>query len=159
MSLRPPPRPVNMTLNLAPLVDVMMCLIVFFLLASKMVAAELNPVNLAWAVASRPVEPGDLGDRVTITVRHGASDDLAEYVVTEWDGQAIVERKLSPGEIETLLTTRSAAAKHRERELRCVVRADRMIRYQHVETVLRSCGKAKVRNVVFSVNEGAPPES
>lgn len=147
-----------MTLNLAPLVDVMMCLIVFFLLASKMVAAELNPVNLAWAVASRPVEPGDLGDRVTVTVRRGLAEETAEYVVAEWDGTQIVERSLSPAEIEKLLVARAGAARDRGRELRCVVRADRMIRYRHVESVLRACGLAKIRNVVFSVNEGAPPE-
>jgi biopolymer transport protein ExbD len=148
-----------MTLNLAPLVDVMMCLIVFFLLASKMVAAELNPVNLAWAMASRPVEPGDLGDRVTVTVRRGLGDETAEYVVAEWDGTQIVERSLSSAEIERLLVARANSARERSRELRCVVRADRMIRYRHVEGVLRSCGLAKIRNVVFSVNEGAPPES
>src|SRR5690606_38234353 len=38
MRLRRIPKPANMTLNLAPMVDVMMCLIIFFLLGSRLVA-------------------------------------------------------------------------------------------------------------------------
>jgi len=81
-----------------------------FLLASKMVAAEHRPVDLPWAVAARTVGPGDLGARVTITVRRVESrDEQAEYIVADWDGQQVIERLLQPGEIEALLaTTRSA---------------------------------------------------
>ena len=79
-----PPKPVPMTLNLAPMVDVLMCLIIFFLLASKMVAAEHYAVDLPWAVAARNVEASDLGTRVTITVRRApGGDDQGEYVVAD----------------------------------------------------------------------------
>jgi biopolymer transport protein ExbD len=45
-----PPEPANLDLNLAPMVDVMMCLIIFFLLASKLVQAENYELELPWAV-------------------------------------------------------------------------------------------------------------
>ncbi len=148
-----------MTLNLAPMVDVMMCLIIFFLLASKMVAAEHYPVDLPWAVAAKEVSQGDLGTRVTITVRHvDDNDDRAEYVVADWDGQRIVERVLLPGDVESLLRQRAARASHDQQELRCVIRADRMSKYEHVEVVLRACGLARISNVVFTVNSGEAPE-
>jgi len=156
---RRPPQPVRMTLNLAPMVDVMMCLIIFFLLASKMVAAERYPVDLPWALAARQVEAGDLGQRVTITVRRAHdTDEVAEYVVVDWDGRQIVERVLQPGEVEALLAARAARATRENQTLRCVIRADRRVMYRHVEHVLRGCGLAKIRDIVFSVNEGSPPE-
>jgi biopolymer transport protein ExbD len=154
-----PPQPVRMTLNLAPMVDVLMCLIIFFLLASKMAAAEHYAVDLPWALAARNVEASDLGTRVTITVRrsHGG-DDQAEYVVADWDGTRIVERRLAPGDVEALLQARAARTGHAGQKLRCVVRADRLVMYKHVEVVLRACGLAQIRDVVFSVNAGSEPK-
>ena len=154
-----PPRPTSMTLNLAPMVDVMMCLIIFFLLAAKMVAAERHPVDLPWAVAAKEVEPGDLGARVTITVRRAqGGDDEAEYVVVDWDGERIVERVLEPGEVNVLLQNRAARAARENQKLRCVIRADRMVMYKHVEAVLRGCGLARISDVVFTANSGVDPK-
>jgi len=154
-----PPKPVRMTLNLAPMVDVLMCLIIFFLLASKMVAAEHYAVDLPWAIAARNVEASDLGTRVTITVRRArGGDDQAEYVVADWDGTRIIERVLAPGDVEALLQARAARASHEGHKLRCVVRADRLVMYKHVEVVLRACGLAQIRDVVFSANAGSEPK-
>lgn len=155
-----PPRPVSMTLNLAPMVDVLMCLIIFFLLASKLVDAEHYPVELPWAVAAKEVDSAELGVRVTINVRKVEdSDDAAEYVVVDWDGQQIVERVLRPQDIESLLRVRAGRAVLENQEIRCVIRADQDVQYQHVETVLRACGLAKVKNVIFSTNKGLDPEA
>ena len=154
------PQPACMTLNLAPMVDVMMCLIIFFLLASKLVDAEHYPVDLPWAVAAQEVESQELGARVTINVRKASGDDdRAEYVVVDWDGENIVERVLAPENIESLLRARATRAVAANQEIRCVVRADRDVQYQHVETVLRACGLTKISNIVFSANQGLEPES
>lgn len=155
--MKRPPKPVPMTLNLAPMVDVMMCLIIFFLLAAKMVAAEHYPVALPWAVAAKAVEPSDLGTRVTITVRPVGEGEIAEYVVADWDGQQIVERILAPQDVESLLTARAARSARENQKLRCVIRADERVRYQHVEVVLRGCGLAQIGDVVFTVNQGSDP--
>lgn len=153
------PKPTRMTLNLAPMVDVLMCLIIFFLLASKLVSAEHFPVKLPWAVAAREVEAHDLGARVTINVRRAdGSDQRAEYVVVDWNGRDIAERVLQPGELTGLLRSRAARAAVEKQQLRCVVRADEDVQYQHVETVLRACGLANLANVVFSVNKGSEPD-
>jgi biopolymer transport protein ExbD len=148
-----------MTLNLAPMVDVMMCLIIFFLLAAKMVAAEHRPIDLPWAIAAKKVEASDLGTRVTITVRRAdEKDDAAEYVVVDWDGQRIVERALQPSELESLLQARAGRAVREGTKLRCVIRADRMVMYKHVEVVLRACGLAQISDVVFTTNAGPEPK-
>ena len=136
-----PPKPVAMTLNLAPMVDVMMCLIIFFLLASKIVDAEHFPLDLPFARAALEVDRGELGRRVVINVRPAPDDPLrAEYVVQAWDGSNLTERLLAPDEIADYLQSRARAAGRFGEDLRCVIRADRDIAYGHVETVLRGCG-------------------
>lgn len=152
-----PPKPACLELNLAPMVDVMMCLIVFFLLASKLVEREHYRVNLPWAAAAQEVPSSELGTRVTINVRQTAAGDDADFIVVDWDGQAIIERVLAPGEIEHLLRLRKKRADDQRQEVRCVIRADQDVQYRHVETVLRAAGLAKIANVVFSANKGLPP--
>ena len=80
-------------------------------------------------------------------------------MVADWDGRRLVERLLQPEQIEALLRARAARAQIEGQELRCVVRADQDVQYQHVETVLRACGWAKVSKVVFSANQGEEPAS
>lgn len=155
-----PPKPVGMTLNLAPMVDVMMCLIIFFLLASKIVDAELRPLNLPYAKAALEVERGELGPRVVINVLPASDDRLrAEYVVQTWDGRRLAERTLEPDEIAGYLQARVRLALERGEELRCVVRADQDVAYGHVEVVLRGCGLAKIAKLVFSARTGVEPEN
>jgi biopolymer transport protein ExbD len=77
-------------------------------------------------------------------------------VVSDWDGQQIIERLLAPEDIEALLRARAGRAGRGE-ELRCVVRADRDVQYQHVEMVLRACGRARIAKIVFAANKGPAP--
>jgi len=158
MALKRPPQPMSMTLNLAPMVDVMMCLIIFFLIASRL-SSEFK-VDLPWALAAKTVEGTELGNRVTITIRRPASgsDDTAEYVIREWDGQQIRDRALLPEDIEALLKAQVVRAAQDKQPLRCVINADRMVMYKHVEIVLRACGVARIADIVFSVSEGRDPE-
>ena len=159
-----PPKPVGMTLNLAPMVDVMMCLIIFFLLASKLVDAQHRPVNLPYAKAATEIERGELGRRVVINVQARSDDPLkADYIVEAWDGKNITERRLEPGDVEGYLqaraeSARAAAAGNPDDAIRCVIRADQEVCYAHVEVVLRGCGLAKISKVTFSARAGDDPE-
>ena len=154
-----PPKPVGMTLNLAPMVDVMMCLIIFFLLASKLVDAQHRPLNLPYAQAALEVGRGELGRRVVINVRPSADDPLrADYIVEAWDGQNVTERVLQLDEINAYLQARADRAAEQRTDLRCVIRADQDVAYGHVEVVLRACGLAKIAKVVFSARSGQEPE-
>jgi biopolymer transport protein ExbD len=148
-----------MTLNLAPMVDVMMCLIIFFLLASRLVDAQHRPLSLPYAQAALEVDLGKLGPRVVINVRPSPTDPLhAEYVVQGWDGRRITEHTLPSDEIEKYLRVRAELAAQRKEDLRCVIRADEQVAYGHVEVVLRGCGLARIDKVVFSARAGQEPE-
>lgn len=156
-----PPRPVNMTLNLAPMVDVMMCLIIFFLLASKLVTAERQPLELPVARTAEQFDPSGLKQRVVINVRPAAAAPAGEptadnegvsYVVIDWDGRTIVERLLAPEDIAPLLAGRSAQARQDSTEASCVIRADRRVPYRDVQVVMKAAAHAGIRKLVFSAD-------
>lgn len=152
-----PPKPTSMTLNLAPMVDVMMCLIIFFLLGSSLVKEETRPVQLPYAQAAANLDRSTLGARVVVNVRPSASGSGAEYVVAGWDGRQIVEHTYTAEQLDAYLRAKGAAAADDRVELRCVVRADREVSFRDVEAVLRGCGSAKIARVVFSANAGTDP--
>ncbi|TWT44019.1 Biopolymer transport protein ExbD/TolR [Phycisphaerae bacterium RAS1] len=156
-----PPKPFAMTLNLAPMVDVMMCLIVFFLLATRLVDVEHQPILLPYAEAAATDDRHDAGPEVVINVRLSKSGDpdTPEFVVADWDGKRIVERLLQPADVDAYLAGRASQASRDGERVRCVIRADRHVMYQHVEVVLRACGLSKISDVVFSANAGREPEA
>lgn len=153
-----PPRPLQFTLNLAPMVDVMMCLIIFFLLASRLVSTQQRPLSLAYAKAAREVDRGQLGARVVVNVRAAGETD-AEYVVNNWDGRTVGERVIAPDELPSFLQDAAARLRANAEDVRCVIRADRNVAYGHVEVALRAAGVAKIGKIIFSANAGAEPEA
>lgn len=147
-----------MILNLAPMVDVMMCLIIFFLLGSTLVLEESRPVELPWALAAQQMDRSELGSRIVVNVRPAPNPDMpAEYVVVGWDGRNVTEALFTPEQLHTHLMSAAAAARARQEEICCVIRADRDVKYREVETALRGCGLARIARVVFSVSSGTPP--
>ncbi len=158
MSLPRPPRSIGLTLNLAPMVDVMMCLIIFFLLASRLVSAQHRPLALPYAIAATELPRSELGRREVVNVRATNDGLSAEYLVFVWNGKQIVERTLEPAALEQHLEREAAKARESGQTLRCVIRADRDVSYAHVEAVLRACGLAQVRYVILSANAGEDPE-
>lgn len=156
--MKQPPRSVNMTLNLAPMVDVMMCLIIFFLIASQLATAEFD-VDLPWAAGAKVVERSELGNPVTIGVRRAADgSDAAEYLVADWDGEQVVHRTLTPEALDALLMKRARLAQGSQDTLRCVIYADQDVEFRFVERVLRACGVAQISKIVFPAHKGLPPE-
>ncbi|MCW5764452.1 MAG: biopolymer transporter ExbD [Phycisphaeraceae bacterium] len=128
--------------NVTPMIDVVMCLIVFFLIVGKLAADTGGTVRLpgsaAGLAATRPpaltilVGPPEGAERPT---RWGGVP--ARVLV---DGRAVTDEAA----LETLLRERLATL---EPGAPVQVRADRDMRYEAVEPVLRACGRAGLTNL------------
>lgn len=152
--MKGPPKATSMELNLAPMVDVIMCMLIFFMLATKLVQRESSRIDLPLALAAKSTELADLGSRFVINVRNvgadeaGASGSEVEYVV--------FERSVALPELINLLgTVAKRAATDSGGEVNCVIRADKTVPYRHVEAVMVACAKAQIRNLTFSALQGA----
>ncbi len=137
--LKPPPRTTPVRLNLAPMVDVTMCLLVFFMLTTRMVEQENNStIDLPVALSARDAEKQELGKRFVINIR--ASDSGATYLVQE--------ETLAYSEVLARLQN----ARRHDPDVNCVIRADRKLPYMYVQHVMSGCARANVQKVTFSAN-------
>ena len=137
--MKRPPATTRLSLNLAPMVDVMMCLLIFFMLATKMVERENSYIDLPVAKAAKDAEKQELGNRFVINVRRPQppEDDGPVYLVRE--------ERVSLGEVGDLLM----AERERDPNVNCVIRADRELPYRHVQAVMAACARAKISNLTF----------
>lgn len=144
--MKRPPKETAIALNLAPMVDVMMCLLIFFMLATKMVEQENSKIDLPLARAAKEVEKKELGNRFVINIRDAAlrGGEGADYLVRE--------------EPRTLAEVRDLLERERQRdpEVNCVVRADRGIAYRYVQNVMATCAQADIRNITFGALRAEP---
>ncbi len=135
--IRRAPAPTALTLNLAPMVDVMMCLLIFFMLATKMVERENVRIDLPAAVTAQDAASTEFGNRVVIGV------------VADERGEPAYQYRGEPATLEEV-ARRLAAAGAIDPELNCVIRADRSLEYRHVESVMRACADAGIRRITFA---------
>lgn len=135
---RPPPA-TRLALNLAPMVDVMMCLLIFFMLATKLVERENSHIDLPVARAAKDAEKQALGNRFVINVRAAQP--------REGEGPVYLVRE----ERVTLtdIADRLQGERERDPNVNCVIRADRDLPYRYVEAVMAACARAKVNNLTF----------
>lgn len=138
--IKRPPRATPIGLNLAPMVDVIMCLLIFFMLATRMVQRESSRIDLPEATAAKEAEIRALGNRVVVNVRPSGSDELGEAVY-ELDGEATPVAELY---------ARLEREGRQDPGVNCVIRAARSVPYRFVEAVLVGCAAGKIENITFS---------
>ncbi len=138
--MKSPPVTTPIKLNLAPMVDVTMCLLVFFLVTTKMVERENSAIDLPVARSATDMEKQDLGNRFVVNVRDArlTGGDGAIYLVQE-DEISLPE-----------VLVRLQAARRDDTEVNCVIRADRNLPYKYVQRVMIGCARANIRKVTFS---------
>lgn len=131
------PSATELGLNLAPMVDVMMCLLIFFMLATKMVEQENSRIDLPAARAAKEADKQALGSRFVVNIRADGEGGAPAYIVRE--------QAMPFGEV----MERLAGARQLDPEVNCVIRADRNVAYRHVEVVLLACANAGIHKITF----------
>lgn len=120
-------------LNLAPMVDVVMCLIIFFMLATKLVERENSKIDLPAASVARETEKKELGRRVVVNV-----EAASRYVIEQ--------RSMNLEDVERRLRMEH----EHDPDVRCVIRGDKELPYGEIEAVLSACVKAGIGRVWFA---------
>jgi len=143
--VRPPEPEVDPEFQIAPMVDVLLVLLVFFMsISSTEVLQSVEGIDLPVARDAR--EPAQNPGQVIINIRYNLMNNATAIIVND---QEVTSESL----IETL--SRNV---QRNPLVRVLIRADKEVRYEFLRRVLESVGSAGVGNVTFSVvdrDEGA----
>lgn len=123
-------------INVTPLVDVVLVLLVVFLVTAKMIMGQTLPLDLPKAATG-----GE--QQIVLSVELGA------------DGRTVVNGNVVEGEREVGALAKDALAK--DPELRAVVQADAKVYHGRVVRVLDAIKAAGVARIAFGVEPEATP--
>jgi biopolymer transport protein ExbD len=159
--------------NVTPLIDVIMCLIIFYMLVAKIGITQGNkPMDLAYSHLGKTVD--DLGNTLTLNVlplgdldRIKAKDPAARVTATDMQVTALVdgEDKDLPIKSEVAGTTKFplrevliAMKKRFKEQFKVIIRVDADLPFTLVEPVLVECANAGAQNLLFTTQKGDAPE-
>jgi biopolymer transport protein ExbD len=127
-------------INMAPMIDMVFLLLIFFMVASHMSKMDRTPVELP--VADKSTVPENAPGRQMITIRsHDATGEEVDIIMN-----------LQPIKVETITPyIRNLLAENKDAEV--YLRADRYAKHKHVKEVMAACAEGGVVNVIFATFE------
>lgn len=131
-------------INMTPMVDVVLCLLVFFMAATRL---------YDWDESQFVVKVPEVSDAAPLT---STPEDLTLTIVAPGK-VALGDKTLGPDELTKVLTE----ARERYADQGVLVRGEASLSYQDVADVLASCEAAGIRNVRLPVRprDGSPSSS
>ena len=127
-------------INMAPMIDMVFLLLIFFMVASHMIKIDKTPVELPQASSS--IVPERISDRTFITIR--SSDTIGEEVEFFMN--------LKNTTIDDIKTKISESFLKNENTSICL-RADKFVRHKHIKNIMQICAEIGVSDVIFAAFE------
>jgi biopolymer transport protein ExbD len=150
--------------NVTPLIDVVMCLIIFFMLVAKIGVDTGADRRITIPASLQGLDIKDMGNTLTLNIQPGPGE---QPIVTALIGGVVQEVKLvDPASgakplLNTLLKFRYGkdlrAGGSNELadnpDFKIIIRGDSEMGYQYLEPVLITCAEANVKNVNFNTRK------
>ena len=127
-------------INMAPMIDMVFLLLIFFMVASHMSKMDRTPVELP--VANKSTVPENARGRQLITIR--SRDATGEEVDVLVNLKQVEVERITPL-IRNVLEENANAEVY--------LRADRYAKHKHVKEVMAACAEGGVVNVIFATFE------
>ena len=148
--------------NVTPLIDIVMCLIIFFMLVAKIGVDTGADQAIVIPTSFQGLEIQDMGNTLTLNVRPIAGSD--QPMVSALVGGVVEELKLIDpvsGHKPLLATLKNfrfgkdlkpggSNESADNPEFKVIIRGDESMGYQFLEPVLITCAEARVKNVNFN---------
>ena len=125
-------------INVMPLIDVVLMLLIFFMVSSHMKTLELVPISMP--VAGNAKVPEDLRGRQIITVAAEADGGVSYYMNLQ---------KLDIRGLSVEIAREQAANEN----IRIYLRADRQVLHKHIKAVMQACAAAGIADIIFGAFE------
>lgn len=125
-------------INMAPMIDMVFLLLIFFMVASHLTAMERIPVSLP--VADKAKVPEEARDRQLITVTAEANGEAAYFMNLQ---------KVDIKELSAAIAQQQA----KDENVRIYLRADRQVRHKYIKAVMEACAEAGIADIIFGTFE------
>jgi len=143
--------------NVTPLIDIVMCLIIFFMLVAKIgVSTGAEAMDIPSSVLGTDIQ--DMGNTLTLNVRPGAFGDepqVTALVKAGGTGEArTTELKLrDPATGQNQLLNTLKMYRKQNDQFKVSIRGEADMQYRCLEPVLIACADANVRSVNFNTKK------
>jgi biopolymer transport protein ExbD len=127
-------------INMAPMIDMVFLLLIFFMVASHLTSMERIAVPLP--VADRSRVPEEARDRQLISIL--ALDDTGE--------EAYIFMNLKQVSIEEFGTV-IRGLYDADENFQVYLRADRRVKHKHIKAVMEACAQAGIVDIIFGTFE------
>jgi biopolymer transport protein ExbD len=143
---RPIPRFSEANVNVTPLIDVVMVLIVFFMLVARIgISTGAEAMVLPSTLTGVKIE--DMGNTLTLNVHY---ENLTQPQVLAMIGGKMQELPVTDGRGGQPLLDTLKALRERNRDFKVILRAPKTMPYRFLEPILQACAQAAVKNVNFT---------
>jgi biopolymer transport protein ExbD len=136
--------------NVTPLIDVVMCLIIFFMLVAKIGVAVGADKNIDIPLSRLGQELKDSGNALILNVRAGIADEPLVTGLVDKTSTEPVEIKLTDGRGGNPLLDFLKVNRNTNAELKVNIRGDAEMDYRYLEKVLITCMQARIKNLNFN---------
>lgn len=127
-------------INMAPMIDMVFLLLIFFMVASQM--TKIDRIEVELPVADKSIIPEAARGREMITIE---SVNTTGEEVTIW----MFGNKVDVSEVTPFVQDGLS----RNKNLKVYLRADRYVKHKHVKAVMAACAEAGVAEVIFATFE------
>lgn len=136
-------KPLDMSPNLTPLIDVVMCLIIFFMLAAKIGVQRGEDSSIKLPTSVKGNDLPSLSNTVTLNVLAPASGDDPVITTLDTRGGTLIHLPLP----DTTLAQWIGSAKNNNPEFKIIIRADENLDYRFLQPVLAAASEARVKGI------------
>ena len=131
-------------INVTPLIDVIMCLVIFFLLCSQFEKNEAKSVSLPLALRGQIMTDPQGQLLINLLPHDGCGATAADA-----PDIFVRDQKIASGDLTAFLRQ----VRGNTPNLKVVIRADKGLAYDWISPVLVACAQANITSVNFSTRE------
>jgi len=126
------------SMNMTPLIDIVFQLLIFFVLTTQFQHLEIEQVVLPMSIVAEPIDPFEYRNVIINIVNPDNPEVVVMGQPVNW---LVIE---GDNELSTLLKERKASTVEGGEKLNVILRADEMICYEVVASVMLAAGRAEI---------------
>jgi biopolymer transport protein ExbD len=136
--------------NVTPLIDIIMCLIIFFMLVAKIgVTTGAEEVDIPSSFLGKKID--DMSNTFTVNIKE--QTDPGDIVVTATVDNVPQTLQLAAPSGQNQLTNVLKKLKDGNPQEKVIIRADAKLEWQYISPVLDSCNDAGILTVAYNTKE------